>query len=124
MRLQSTYDVGGYCRLSRDDNNGSLESMSIGNQRQMLMDFVKEKGRNLRDIYIDGGFSGTNFDRPEFKRMIDDIENGKIDCVITKDLSRLGRNYSKVGYYTEEYFVERGIRFIAVNDWQTRNANA
>ena len=116
MRLQKAYDVGVYSRLSRDDNNGSLESMSIANQRQMLMDFVKEKGWNLKEIYIDDGYSGTNFDRPAFKRMIDDIEDGKIDCVITKDLSRLGRNYAKVGYYTEEYFVERGVRFIAIND--------
>ena len=116
MKLQNTYDVGIYCRLSRDDNNGNLESMSIANQKQMLMDYVREKGWNLREIYIDDGYSGTNFERPDFKRMLRDIADGKIDCVITKDLSRLGRNYAKVGYYTEEFFVEQGIRFIAVND--------
>ncbi len=116
MKLQNTYDVGIYCRLSRDDNNGNLESMSIANQRQMLTDYVKEKGWCLCEIYLDDGYSGTNFDRPDFKRMLRDIENGKIDCVITKDLSRLGRNYSKVGYYTEEYFVDHDIRYIAVND--------
>jgi site-specific DNA recombinase len=116
MKLQNIYDVGIYCRLSRDDNNGNLESMSIANQRQMLIDYVKEKGWNLREIYIDDGYSGTNFERPDFKRLLRDIEDGKIDCVITKDLSRLGRNYAKVGYYTEDYFVEQGVRFIAVND--------
>lgn len=116
MKLQSTYDVGVYCRLSRDDNNGNLESMSIANQRQMLIDYVREKGWNLREIYTDDGYSGTNFERPDFKRLLRDIADGKIDCVITKDLSRLGRNYAKVGYYTEEFFVEQGVRFIAVND--------
>jgi DNA invertase Pin-like site-specific DNA recombinase len=90
--------------------------MSIANQKQMLMDYVKEKGWNLREVYVDDGFSGTNFDRPDFKRLIKDISKGLIDCVITKDLSRLGRNYSKVGYYTEEFFIEQGVRFIAIND--------
>ncbi len=116
MKLQNSHDVGIYCRLSRDDNNGSLESMSIANQKQMLIDYVKEKGWNLREVYVDDGFSGTNFDRPDFKRLLRDISKGLIDCVITKDLSRLGRNYSKVGYYTEEYFIEKGVRFIAIND--------
>ncbi len=116
MKLQNAYDVGIYCRLSRDDNNGNLESMSIANQRQMLIDYVKEKGWTLREIYTDDGYSGTNFERPDFKRMLRDIADEKIDCVITKDLSRLGRNYSKVGYYTDEFFIEQGIRFIAVND--------
>lgn len=116
MKLQNTYDVGIYCRLSRDDNNGNLESMSIANQRQMLIDYVKEKGWNLREIYTDDGYSGTNFERPDFKRLLRDIGEDKIDCVITKDLSRLGRNYSKVGYYTDEFFIEQGVRFIAIND--------
>ncbi len=116
MMMQDTYDVGIYCRLSRDDNNGSLESMSIANQRQMLSDYVREKGWKICDIYIDDGYSGTNFNRPDFIRMMADIESGRINCVVTKDLSRLGRNYAKVGYYTDEFFVENGIRFIAVND--------
>ena len=116
MKLHDNYDVGIYCRLSKDDSNGTLESMSIANQRQMLMDYVKEKGWALKDCYIDDGYSGVNFDRPDFKRMIRDVEAGKIDCVVTKGLSRLGRNYVQAGYYTEEYFVERGIRFIAIND--------
>lgn len=116
MKLQDNYDVGIYCRLSRDDHNGTLESMRIANQRQVLVDYVTEKGWTLRDCYIDDGYTGTNFDRPDFKRMIRDAENGKIDCIITKDLSRLGRNYVEAGYYTEEYFIEHNIRFIAIND--------
>ena len=78
MKLQNNYDVGIYCRLSRDDNNGSLESMSIANQRQMLTDFVTEKGWNLKGCYVDDGWSGTNFERPDFQRMIRDAEAGKI----------------------------------------------
>lgn len=116
MKFNDNYDVGIYCRLSKDDNNGSSESMSIANQRQILVDYVKEKGWKLKECYIDDGYSGTNFDRPDFKRMIHDAENGKIDCIITKDLSRLGRNYVESGYYTEDYFKENNIRFIAIND--------
>ncbi len=116
MKLPSSYDVGIYCRLSRDDNNGSLESMSIANQKQMLINYVKEKGWNLKECYIDDGWTGTNFQRPDFQRMIRDADAGRINCIITKDLSRLGRNYVQAGYYTEEYFVERGIRYIAIND--------
>ncbi len=116
MKILNNYNVGIYCRLSRDDHNGNLESMSISNQRQVLMDYVREKGWTLTDCYVDDGFSGTNFDRPDFNRMIRDAERGRIDCIITKDLSRLGRNYVQTGYYTDEYFVENDIRFIAVND--------
>lgn len=116
MISQNNYNVGIYCRLSRDDNNGNRESMSISHQRDFLMDFVQKEGWQLREVYVDDGISGTTFDRPDFKRMLADAELGKIDCIITKDLSRLGRNYVQSGYYTEEYFIERGIRFIAVND--------
>lgn len=116
MNINDNYDVGIYCRLSRDDNNGHLESMSIVNQKQVLMDYVEEKGWNLKECYVDDGWSGTNFDRPSFKRMIHDAECGKINCIITKDLSRLGRNYVQAGYYTDEFFVEHNIRFIAIND--------
>lgn len=85
-------------------------------QKQMLTDYVKERGWDLTETYIDDGYSGTTFDRPAFQSMLKDIEHGYIDCVITKDLSRLGRNYAKTGYYTEEYFLEHGVRYIAVND--------
>ena len=116
LMQDNDYNVGIYCRLSRDDHNGSLESMSIANQRQVLTDYVNEKGWKLEECYIDDGWTGTNFNRPDFKRMIHDAEIGRINCIVTKDLSRLGRNYVEAGYYTEEYFIEHDIRFIAVND--------
>ncbi len=103
MKLQDNYDVGIYCRLSRDDHNGTLESMSIANQRQVLIDYVKEKGWRLKECYIDDGFTGTNFERPDFKRMIRDAQAGRIDCIITKDLSRLGRNYAMTGFIHKNY---------------------
>jgi len=112
----NNYDVGIYCRLSRDDNNGSSESMSISNQREMLKAYVKDNGWSISAIYIDDGYSGTTFERPEFSRMIQDIEAGKINLVITKDLSRLGRNYVQTGQYTDFFFPRHGVRYIAVND--------
>jgi DNA invertase Pin-like site-specific DNA recombinase len=116
MKAQGMYDVGIYCRLSRDDNNGNSESMSIGNQRQMLLSYIQERGWNLQDVYTDDGYSGTTYDRPDFQRMIGDIEAGKINLVITKDLSRLGRNYVQTGQYTDFFFPQCGVRYIAVND--------
>ena len=116
MKMQNIQRVGNYLRLSRDDGNCNAESMSIANQKQLLADYVRERGWDLVEGYIDDGFSGTTFERPAFKRMLQDIERGHIDCVITKDLSRLGRNYAKTGYYTEEYFLEHGVRYIAIND--------
>lgn len=116
MNNGNKYNVALYLRLSRDDNDGNKESMSISNQRALLKEYVHERGWSIEDIYIDDGYSGTTFDRPDFKRMIQDIELGRINCVITKDLSRFGRNYSQVGYYTEEFFLEKNVRFIAIND--------
>ncbi|MDE5617776.1 MAG: recombinase family protein [Ureaplasma sp.] len=107
--------VGIYCRLSKDDNTG-VESNSITNQKLYLTDYVKQRGWVIYKIYIDEGKSGTNFDRDGFKEMISDIEDKRIDCVVVKDLSRLGRNYLDSGYYIEKYFPEHRIRFIAVND--------
>ncbi len=104
MKAQSGYDVGIYCRLSRDDNNGNQESMSIANQRQMLLSYIQERGWHLRDVYVDDGYSGTTFERPDWKRLVGDIEAGKINLVITKDLSRLGRNYVMTGQYTDFFF--------------------
>lgn len=103
-----------YCRLSKEDGND--ESQSISNQKSFLEDYVKKQGWYLFDIYIDDGYSGTNFERPSFQRLISDIEYGKIDIVVTKDLSRLGRNYIQTGYYTEEYFPNKNVRYIAIND--------
>ena len=85
MKLQSIHRVGNYLRLSRDDGNCNAESMSIANQKQLLADYVKERGWDLVEVYIDDGYSGTTFNRPGFQRMLKDIERGHIDCVITKD---------------------------------------
>lgn len=112
---QQIYNAALYCRLSRDDEV-SGESSSIGTQRKMLTDYALEQGFNIVDEYIDDGWSGTNFDRPNFQRMIDDIEDGKVNCVITKDLSRLGRNYILTGQYTEIYFPSKCVRYIAITD--------
>ena len=112
---QMIYNTALYLRLSRDDELQG-ESSSITTQRSMLRLYAKEHRLNVIDEYIDDGFSGTNFDRPSFQRMIEDIEAGKINCVVTKDLSRLGRNYIMTGQYTELYFPSHGVRYIAVDD--------
>ena len=109
------YNTALYLRLSRDDELQG-ESGSIQTQRMMLRQYAAEHGLTVVDEYIDDGWSGTNFDRPSFQRMIDDIEDGKINCVVTKDLSRLGRNYILTGQYTEIYFPSKGVRYIAIND--------
>jgi DNA invertase Pin-like site-specific DNA recombinase len=101
--------------LSKDDI-GSGDSSSILSQKTMLEKHVRDNGWTIFDYYVDDGYSGTNFNRPDFQRMIDDIEIGKINMVIVKDLSRLGRNYIMTGQYTEIYFPDRGVRFIALND--------
>lgn len=115
LASHQTQIVGIYCRLSKDDNTG-VESNSITNQKLYLTDYVKQHGWVIYKIYVDEGKTGTNFDRNGFKEMISDIEAKKIDCVVVKDLSRLGRNYLDSGYYIEKYFPEHRIRFIAVND--------
>lgn len=102
-------------RLSRDDELEG-ESASISTQKQILRDYANEQGFLVVNEYVDDGFSGTNFERPSFKRMIEDIEDGKINCVVTKDLSRLGRNYILTGQYTELYFPSKGVRYIAIHD--------
>lgn len=110
------YKVALYLRLSRDDKNSDSESMSISNQRNMLMDFTTERGWHVEDIYIDDGISGTTFERPSFMRMVADIEKKRINMVVVKDLSRLGRNYVKVGEYTDFFFPKHHVRFIAVTE--------
>ena len=113
------YNVGIYIRLSREDEEKKkLESESITNQRNFILEFLNRSSENFHifDFYIDDGFSGTNFDRPAFKRLIKDIESGKVNCVITKDYSRLGRDYIKSGEYLEKYFPEHNVRYIAVTD--------
>lgn len=104
-----------YCRLSRDDGTES-ESNSIGNQKKLLSQRAKEMDLTDTKYYVDDGYTGTNFNRPGFQQLIDDIEIGLISAVMVKDLSRLGRDYVSVGNYTDSYFPEHNIRFIAVND--------
>ena len=116
--MQSDANIGItaiYCRLSRDDGT-ETESNSIGNQKKMLTQKAKELGLTNTKYYVDDGYTGTNFNRPAFQELLDDIEMGYISVVIVKDLSRLGRDYVSVGHYTDNYFPEHNIRFIAVND--------
>lgn len=104
-----------YCRLSRDDGTES-ESNSIGNQKKLLSQKAKEMGLTDTKYYVDDGYTRTNFNRPRFQQLIDDIEIGLVSAVMVKDLSRLGRDYVSVGNYTDSYFPEHNVRFIAVND--------
>lgn len=116
MKDNNAYKTGLYMRLSREDDDTQNESESITNQRVFLLEYVKQNRFNYVDEYIDDGYTGTNFDRPSFKRLLKDIENGKINCIITKDMSRLGRDYIEVGNYIEKFFPEHNIRYIAIND--------
>lgn len=104
-----------YIRLSREDGD-KQESESIGNQRKILQRYVKENNLCLVKEYVDDGISGTTFDRPSFNDLLQDIENKTIDMVITKDLSRLGRDYIKTGFYLEDYFPKNNIRYVAITD--------
>ena len=110
------YNVGIYLRLSREDKENAAVSQSIVNQKDFLTAYAVENGFNIVDYYIDDGYSGTTFDRPDFNRLIGDIEKGLINTVITKDLSRLGCDYIMTGHYLERYFPSKDIRYIAVND--------
>ena len=104
-----------YCRLSQDDGREG-ESNSVVNQKALLNEYArKHRFKNLQ-YFVDDGYSGTSFDRPDFRRMEQMIENGEIGTVIVKDMSRLGRNYLQVGMYTDIVFPENDVRFIAVND--------
>ncbi len=114
-KLQQDYAAAVYCRLSRDDGTDS-ESNSIQTQKQMLRRYASEQGFQIYDEYVDDGYSGTTFDRPEFNRMLCDIEEGHVNVILTKDLSRLGRNNALVAHYTEIFFPENDIRYIAVTD--------
>ena len=113
--MSDRYNVAIYCRLSREDGD-SAESSSISSQKEILTEHANNNNWNIYQIYVDDGYSGGNFNRPGFNKLIEDIEKGNIDILITKDLSRLGRNYIQVGYYTEEYFPEHNVRYIAIND--------
>lgn len=109
------YSAALYMRVSKEDEN-LRESESIANQRSLLKNFVNTQGFNIYDTYIDDGFSGGNYERPAFIQMIRDIEAKKVNIVVTKDMSRLGRDYIQTGYYLEKYFPENNIRYIAILD--------
>lgn len=119
MKLQKVlnlFNVAIYIRLSREDGDKE-ESDSVGNQRKLLTEYVsRHDDFILYDIYIDDGFTGTNFNRPAFQKMIADIEDKKVNCVVVKDLSRFGRDYIDTGRYLERIFPELGVRFISVSD--------
>ena len=109
------FKVGMYIRLSREDGD-KQESESIGNQRNIIKRFLEENNLGFVDEYVDDGVSGTTFDRKGFNRLIEDIESKRINMVVTKDLSRLGRDYIKTGYYLENYFPEKNVRYVAILD--------
>lgn len=114
--MKPKWICGLYCRLSVEDNN-NRESNSIQSQKIILGNFVEDlPNAVIGKIYVDDGFSGSNFDRPDFKNMIKAVEDGLINCVIVKDYSRFGRDYIDVGYYIEKYFPDKNVRFISVND--------
>ncbi len=104
-----------YCRLSKDDGTNN-ESMSISTQKTMLKDYAKCNGFLNCQFYVDDGYSGTNYDRPAFRQLIEDIQDGEVSTLITKDLSRLGRNYLETGTYIEVFFPNHNVRYIAIND--------
>ncbi len=114
--MKPKWICGLYCRLSVEDSN-NRESNSIQSQKIILSNFVEDlPNAVIGKIYVDDGFSGSNFQRPDFKNMIEAVENGLINCVIVKDYSRFGRDYIDVGYYIEKYFPDKNVRFISVND--------
>ena len=112
---QPHYNAAIYCRLSKDDEL-SGNSLSIQNQKTLLTEYVQGNGWRVAGCYVDDGISGTTFERGDFKRMLGDIKQGRINMVVTKDLSRLGRDFLKTGYYAEVYFPENNVRYIALND--------
>ena len=113
---QVVYNVAMYLRLSKDDGD-NIESESITNQRKIITEYIdRHPEMKLYNEYVDDGNTGANFNRPDFKRMINDIENKKINMVITKNLARLGRNYIETGTYIEKYFPDHRVRYIAILD--------
>ena len=115
MTANNMYNAALYLRLSKDDQQQG-ESVSIGTQRAILTDYCNLNHYNIYKIYIDDGYSGLNFDRPGFRELLEDVERGYVNMVITKDLSRLGRDYIMTGYYSEMFFQTKGIRYIAIAD--------
>lgn len=119
--MEKIYKTAIYLRLSRDEE-AERESISISNQREMLMNFIEGRSDlQFADEYSDDGYSGYDFNRPEFKRMIKNAENGIIDCIVVKDFSRLGRNFQKTEEFMQRIFPKMGIRFISVHDFYDSN---
>ena len=113
---QTRYRTALYLRLSREDGD-KTESNSIGNQRELIRDFAAEQpGLHLVEEYADDGYTGTNFERPAFQNLFRELEQGTINCILVKDLSRFGRNYIEVGRYLERIFPVMRVRLIAVTD--------
>ncbi len=120
-QIKKIYHAAIYVRLSKEDgavaSHEKTESNSIANQKSLIRDFLENKNDiEVVQEYVDDGFSGSNFERPAFQMMLEDIKKGKIDCVVTKDLSRFGREYIDSGMYIERLFPAMGVRFIAIND--------
>lgn len=113
--MKQPYNTALYMRLSRDDENYG-DSVSIETQRTILQQFAKEQELHVVGEYIDDGWSGTTFERPSFKRMMADVDAGRVNCIVTKDLSRFGRDHIMVGYYLEYEFPEKQVRYIAVSE--------
>lgn len=113
--MKQPYNTALYMRLSRDDENYG-DSVSIETQRTILQQYVKEQELHVVGEYIDDGWSGTTFERPNFKRMMEDVDAGRVNCIVTKDLSRFGRDHIMVGYYLEYEFPEKQVRYIAVSE--------
>ena len=114
------WQVAIYIRLSQEDSDngeGKIESNSVTSQKTLINEFVEENDDLIvYDTYVDDGYTGTDFNRPGFQRLLEDMRKGNINCVLVKDLSRLGRNYIEVGNYIEQVFPLFNIRFIAIND--------
>ena len=113
---KSIWQAALYIRLSKEDGD-KQESYSVTSQREILKEYLKQHPDiDFFDFYIDDGWSGTNFDRPGFQRMMADIYDGKVNCVIVKDLSRFGRNYTDAGHYLDDVFTRLQVRFISLNN--------
>ena len=117
LKKRIVWRIAVYIRLSRED--GKDESLSVSNQRKIILEYVEENFQEediIEDIYIDDGQSGTDYDRPEFQRMLCDVERGKVNCIVCKNLSRAFRNYSDQGYFLESYFPKFHTRFVTLGD--------
>ena len=115
MVLSNNKNAALYIRLSKEDGDEG-PSESVVNQKKILLEYAKAECLNVIDIYIDDGYTGLNTNRPEFKRMMQDINLGKVNMVVTKDLSRLSRDYITIGEYTEKFFPEHSVRYVSILD--------